>query len=137
MSNVGRWLDRGINKLMGAPEGAHPAHQQSTAMQPPAVMSQPGVNAAQGAAPPQGPAGVGGLSHVAPGAIGGPGMLSNVGQADAVNGAGYRRSASETDFQKVDHLRDSLSNLCCPFPDCACSCALAHFVTAYCSPNVF
>lgn len=101
MSNVGRWLDRGINKLMGAPEGAHPSHPQTSAVRPPGGMSHHGGLGTHGAAPLQGVAGAGSLSLVAPGRTGEPALQSFPGQVDAQESAGYRRSASESNFQKV------------------------------------
>ncbi|KAK9825303.1 hypothetical protein WJX74_007514 [Apatococcus lobatus] len=103
MGNVGRWLDRGINKLMGAPEGA--SSSNPTATRPPGVISHPGGNAA----PLQGAAAAGSLPRVPPASTGALGLPSATGQPDEVDGASHRRSASESDFQKVDMHRRSSS----------------------------
>ena len=103
MSNVGRWLDRGINKLMGAPEAspASPPLNRPSAPGVPRPMSHP-MSHAQGA---------GDSSAVPPGALSrspteaaalpaAVGMLSS-GQEEPSDVPGYRRSASEASMQKV------------------------------------
>ena len=116
MSNVGKWLDRGINKLMGAPD-APPASQTShpqPSSQGTATMSHPMAHAAGRASgmDPRASAQAASKAPATPqpgrsgqtpasGSASGPLETILSGQEGMIEAPGYRRSASETSFAKV------------------------------------